>query len=143
MGFDRTLSSIQTTMWRWQVLEGGSRTTFAGAHVVQGEGGYGFDRTLTSIQTTMWRWLVFPSQVALGQIGALKIQKELDHAAPRPPAGPCSGLSWAAAGPPEPSRCAVRPVVGGAAAALPTDAAQQRPAFPLLSGAGQSADVPR
>ena len=143
MGFDRTLSSIQTTMWRWRVLEGGSRTTFAGAHVVQGEGGYGFDRTLTSIQTTMWRWLVFPSQVALGQIGALKIQKELDHAAPRPPAGPCSGLSWAAAGPPEPNRCAVRPVVGGAAAALPTDAAQQRAAFPLLSGAGQSADVPR
>ena|ERR1035437_6754762 len=28
-------------MWRWRVLEGSSRPTFAGAHVVQGEGGYG------------------------------------------------------------------------------------------------------
>jgi hypothetical protein len=41
MGVNRTLSSIQTTMWRWRVLEGSSRTTFAGAHVVQGDGGYG------------------------------------------------------------------------------------------------------
>jgi hypothetical protein len=40
MGVNRTLSSIQTTMWRWRVLEGGSRTTFAATHVVQGEGGY-------------------------------------------------------------------------------------------------------
>src|ERR1017187_10076374 len=41
MGVDRTLSSIQTTMRRWRVLESRSRTTFASAHVVQGEGGYG------------------------------------------------------------------------------------------------------
>ena len=41
MGVNRTLSSIQTTMWRWRVLEDRSRTTFASAHVVQGEGGYG------------------------------------------------------------------------------------------------------
>ena len=41
MGFDQTFSSIQTTRWRWRVLEGSSRPTFAGAHVVQGEGGYG------------------------------------------------------------------------------------------------------
>src|ERR1035441_7818591 len=40
------------------------------------------------------------------------------RAAPRPPAGPCSGLAWAATGPPKPSRCAVRPVVGGAAAEI-------------------------
>jgi hypothetical protein len=41
MGDNRTLSSIQTTMWRWWVLEDRSRTAFADAHVVQGEGGYG------------------------------------------------------------------------------------------------------
>ena|ERR1039457_2814493 len=28
-------------MWCWRVLAGSSRTTFAGAHVVQGEGAYG------------------------------------------------------------------------------------------------------
>ena len=56
MGLDRTLSSILTTMWRWRVLEASSRRTFAGAHVVQGEGGYGVNRPLSSIQTTMWYW---------------------------------------------------------------------------------------
>ena len=66
MGVNRTLTSIQTTMWRWRVLEDRSRTTLAGAHVVQGEGGYGVNRTFTSIQTIMCRWRVFPSQVALG-----------------------------------------------------------------------------
>ena len=71
MGVNRTLTSIQTTMWRSRVLEGDSRTTFASAHVVQGEGGYGgLNRTLTSIQITMWRSRVSPSQVALGQVGA-------------------------------------------------------------------------
>ena len=40
------------------VLAGSSRTTFAGAHVVQGEGGYGVTQTLSSIQTTMWCWRV-------------------------------------------------------------------------------------
>src|SRR5674476_794536 len=45
MRFDRTLTSIQTAMWRWRVLEGRSRTTLASAHVVQGEGGYGVNRT--------------------------------------------------------------------------------------------------
>ena len=53
--------------------------------------------------------------------------KELDCAVPRPPAGPRSGLAWAATGfSPEPGRRAVRPVVGGAAVLS---------ALPLFSGA--------
>src|ERR1017187_9164733 len=40
-GLTRPFPRYKTTMWRWRVLEESSRTTFAGAHVVQGEGGYG------------------------------------------------------------------------------------------------------
>src|ERR1035441_3492034 len=58
------------------VLEGSSRTTFAGAHVVQGEGGYGVDRIFSSIQTTMWRWRVLEGRSRTTLAGAHVVQGE-------------------------------------------------------------------